>query len=108
MRRALDDLRCDRIELRSFRLNAQARPAFERGIRLRTEDDGSALLLIPEGAIKLNATAAAALSLVDGRRTLDEIVAALCARFNVADERARGDVLALFERLRLRRMLVIA
>ena len=104
----MDDLRCDGIELRSFRLNAQARPAFERGVRLRTEDDGSAMLLIPEGAIKLNATAAATLSLVDGRRTLDDIVAALCTRFDVADEHARGDVVTLLERLQLRRMLLLA
>jgi pyrroloquinoline quinone biosynthesis protein D len=84
------------------------RPAFERGVRLRTEDDGSAMLLVPEGAVKLNASAAAALALVNGERTLDEIVAEICARFDVADERARDDVTALFERLRLRRMLVLS
>jgi coenzyme PQQ biosynthesis protein PqqD len=83
------------------------RPAFERGVRLRTADDGSAMLLIPEGAISLNASAAATLALVDGHRTLDEIVAELCARFDVAEVRARADVTALFERLRLRRMLVL-
>ena len=83
------------------------RPAFERGVRLRTADDGSAMLLVPEGAVKLNPSAAAALALVDGQRTLDDIVAQLCARFAVSDARARDDVSALFERLRLRRMLVL-
>jgi pyrroloquinoline quinone biosynthesis protein D len=82
------------------------RPAFERGVRLRTEDDGSAMLLVPEGAVKLNASAAAALALVDGRRTVDEIVAHICARFDVADSRARDEITALFERLHLRQMLV--
>ncbi len=89
-------------------MSPASRPAFERGVRLRTEDDGSAMLLIPEGAIKLNASAAAALALVDGERTLDDIVAQICQRFDVADDRARDDVTALFDRLRLRRMLVLA
>lgn len=89
-------------------MNAEARPTFERGVRLRTEVDGSAMLLIPEGAIKLNASAAAALALVNGERTLDEIVGELCSRFDVADARAREDVVTLFERLRMRRMLVLA
>jgi pyrroloquinoline quinone biosynthesis protein D len=89
-------------------MNPVVRPAFERGVRLRTEDDGSAMLLVPEGAVKLNASAAAALALVNGERTLDEIIAEVCARFDVADERARDDVTALFERLRLRRMLVLS
>ena len=89
-------------------MNPVVRPAFERGVRLRTEDDGSAMLLVPEGAVKLNASAAAALALVNGERTLDEIIAEVCARVDVADERARDDVTALFERLRLRRMLVLS
>lgn len=84
------------------------RPVFERGVRLRTEADGSAMLLVPEGAIKLNASAAAALGLVNGERTLDEIIAEIVARFDVADARARDDVTTLFERLRMRRMLVLA
>jgi pyrroloquinoline quinone biosynthesis protein D len=89
-------------------VNPAVRPAFERGVRLRTADDGSAMLLVPEGAVTLNASAAAALALVDGERTLDEIVGAMCSRFDVAESRAREDVGALFERLRLRRMLVLS
>jgi len=88
-------------------VNADVRPVFERGVRLRTEDDGSAMLLVPEGAIKLNASAAAALALVNGERTLDEIITAICTRFDVADSRARDDVTTLFERLRMRRLLVL-
>jgi pyrroloquinoline quinone biosynthesis protein D len=89
-------------------MTAGVRPAFERGVRLRTDADGSAMLLVPEGAIKLNASAAAALALVDGERTVDEIVATICNRFAVGDDRARDDVTMLFERLRLRRMLVLS
>jgi len=89
-------------------MNSAVRPAFERGVRLRTEADGSAMLLVPEGAVTLNASAAATLALVNGERTVDEIVAAICSRFDVAESRARDDVAALFERLRLRRMLVLS
>jgi pyrroloquinoline quinone biosynthesis protein D len=86
-------------------VTSDVRPAFERGVRLRTEADGTAMLLVPEGAIKLNASAAAVLALVDGQRTLEQIVTQLCARFEVG---ARDDVTALFERLRRRQMLVVS
>jgi coenzyme PQQ biosynthesis protein PqqD len=89
-------------------VNAEVRPAFERGVRMRTEADGSAMLLVPEGALTLNASAAAALALVNGERTLDEIVSRLCARFDVAESRTRGDVVTLFEHLQTRRMLLLA
>lgn len=89
-------------------MNRGVRPTFEPGVRMRCAPDGPAMLLVPEGAITLNASAAAALELVNGERTLDEIIAQLCARFEVADDRARSDVTALFERLRMRRMLVLA
>lgn len=64
------------------------------------------MLLIPEGALMLNGAAAAALSLVDGARTVDEIVAQLVDRFDVSEDQARGDVQSLFERLTERRLLV--
>ena len=87
-------------------MNSVQRPAFGKGVRLRQEPDGSAMLLVPEGALVLNAPAAAALSLVDGERTVDEIVAELVARFDVTQEQVREDVNALFERLSQRRLLV--
>lgn len=66
------------------------------------------MLLVPEGALLLNGPAAAALALVDGRRTVDEIVTELVARFAVTQEQARDDVGSLFERLSERRLLVAA
>jgi hypothetical protein len=57
------------------------------------------MLLVPEGALMLNPAAAAALELVDGKHTLDEIVAAIVERFDVTADRAREDFDALFERL---------
>jgi pyrroloquinoline quinone biosynthesis protein D len=80
-------------------------PRFGKGVKLREEPDGRAMLLIPEGALLLNEPAAAALALVDGKRTVDDIVASLVTRFEVAPSQARGDVEALFQRLRERRFI---
>lgn len=87
-------------------MNVTERPAFGKGVRLRREADGSAMLLVPEGALVLNGAAAAALGLVDGHRTLEEIVEQIVADFDVSAERARGDVADLFDRLCERRLLV--
>lgn len=86
-------------------MNAQQRPAFEKGVRLRQEPDGSAMLLIPEGALMLNPSATAALALVDGRRTVDDIVTQLVLEFDVPGEQARAEVGALFDRLVERRLV---
>lgn len=81
-------------------------PSFARGVRLRSEPDGTTMLLVPEGVVRLNATAAAALALVDGKRTQGEIVAELEARgFDATAARIAEEVGALFERLRARRFL---
>jgi coenzyme PQQ biosynthesis protein PqqD len=76
-----------------------AQPRFGKGVKLRHEGNGSMMLLIPEGALVLNAPAAAALELVDGARPLEEIVTAVAARFGVSADEARKDILELFERL---------
>ena len=80
-------------------MNAQTSPRFGKGVRLRREADGSAMLLVPEGALVLNPVATAALELVDGTHSLDQIVDTVVNRFEVTPERAREDVQALFERL---------
>jgi len=82
------------------------RPAFGKGVRLRHETAG-AMLLVPEGTLALNATAAAALDLVDGRRCVEEIAALLATEFDVAPERAREEVDALLARLAERRFVVM-
>jgi pyrroloquinoline quinone biosynthesis protein D len=43
------------------------------------------MLLIPEGAVRLNTTAAEVLELCDGQRSLDEIVGALSTRYDGSD-----------------------
>ena len=80
-------------------MNPTARPRFEKGVRLRREPDGSAMLLVPEGALVLNAPAAAALELVDGARSFDDIVGLVTTKFEVAGAQARDDLSDLFDRL---------
>ena len=53
------------------------------------------VLLIPEGAVRLNETAAEVLELCDGERSLDEIAAALSERYDGAD--VTDDVLELLD-----------
>lgn len=76
-----------------------ARPKFGKGVRLRRDPDGTAMLLVPEGMLALNPPAAAALELVDGNRTLTEIVVAVVERFDVTPQRAEADLTELFDRL---------
>ena len=62
------------------------RPRLVTGARLRYDDVREEhLLLIPEGAVRLNPTAAEVLELCDGERSLDDIVGALSARYDGAD-----------------------
>lgn len=68
-----------------------------RGVRLRRETDGEAMLLVPEGIVTLNDTAAAALELADGSRDLDAIVAALADRFDAPHSTLAQDVRDLFD-----------
>lgn len=89
-------------------MNAQARPSLGKGVRLRRDGDGTMILLVPEGALVLNPPAAAALELVDGKRSLAELVDAIVERFEVTPECAAADLLELFERLEARGFISIA
>jgi len=67
------------------------RPRLADGARLQYDDvRDEHVLLVPEGAVRLNATAAQVLELCDGRRSPDDIAAALSARYAGAD--VAGDV----------------
>ncbi len=77
------------------------RPRLITGARLRYDDvRDEHILLIPEGVVRLNPTAAEVLELCDGQRSLDEIVVTLCDRYDGADldEDVRGLVGALSEK----------
>jgi hypothetical protein len=80
-------------------VNSAARPRFEKGVRLRRDADGSSMLLVPEGALVLNAPAAAALELVDGTRSFEDIVTLVTTKFEVAGTQARDELSDLFDRL---------
>jgi pyrroloquinoline quinone biosynthesis protein D len=62
------------------------RPRLVDGARLQYDDVREEhLLLVPEGAVRLNETAAHVLELCDGKRSLDEIAAAVSQRYSGAD-----------------------
>jgi pyrroloquinoline quinone biosynthesis protein D len=64
------------------------------------------VLLVPEGVVRLNATAAEVLEVCDGERSLDEIVSALSARYDGFD--LRDDVRGLVDAMAQRGLLIDA
>jgi pyrroloquinoline quinone biosynthesis protein D len=81
------------------------RPRLVTGARLRYDEVREEhLLLIPEGAVRLNPTAAEVLELCDGERSLDDIAGALSERYDGAD--VRDDVVELVDAM-VQRGLVI-
>jgi len=62
------------------------RPRLADGARLQYDDVREEhMLLIPEGAVRLNETAAHVLELCDGERSLEDIAAVLSGRYAGAD-----------------------
>ncbi len=83
------------------------RPRLVTGARLRYDDVREEhVLLIPEGAVRLNPTAAAVLELCDGERSLDDIVGALSARYERAD--LHDDVVELVDAMAQKGLVVDA
>jgi pyrroloquinoline quinone biosynthesis protein D len=77
------------------------RPRLATGARLQYDDVREEhLLLVPEGVVRLNATAAEVLELCDGERSLDDIVGALSTRYDGADlsDDVRGLVQAMADK----------
>ena len=83
------------------------RPRLATGARLRYDEVREEhLLLIPEGAVRLNPTAAEVLELCDGERSIDDIVAALSARYDGVD--LRDDVVELVDAMTQKGLVVDA
>ena len=83
------------------------RPRLVTGARLHYDDVRSEhVLLIPEGVVRLNPTAAEVLELCDGERSLDDIATALSERYGGAD--IHGDVRELVDALAGRGLVVDA
>lgn len=74
-------------------------PALARGVRLATRGLDEPMLLSPERGARLNETAAATLALVDGRRSVLEIVASLRARYPAGGDVLDSDVVRFIEQL---------
>jgi pyrroloquinoline quinone biosynthesis protein D len=83
------------------------RPRLVTGARLRYDEVREEhLLLVPEGAVRLNPTAVAVLELCDGERSVEDIAGVLSARYGGAD--VGGDVRELVEGMAERGLLVDA
>ena len=83
------------------------RPRLATGARLQYDEVREEhVLLVPEGAVRLNPTAAAVLELCDGERSLDEIVDTLSARYEGAG--LRDDVRGLVDGMTQRGLVVDA
>jgi pyrroloquinoline quinone biosynthesis protein D len=77
------------------------RPRLVTGARLRYDEvRNEQILLVPEGAVRLNPTAAEVLELCDGQRSLDDIIGVLGERYAGADvgEDVRGLIDAMAQR----------
>jgi pyrroloquinoline quinone biosynthesis protein D len=83
------------------------RPRLLTGARLMYDDvRGEHVLLVPEGLVRLNPTAAEVLELCDGERSLDEVVGTLSARYDGFD--LRDDVRGLVDAMAQRGLLIDA
>jgi pyrroloquinoline quinone biosynthesis protein D len=83
------------------------RPRLVTGARLRYDEVREEhVLLIPEGVVRLNPTAAKVLELCDGERSLDDIAGALSTRYEGSD--VRDDVLELVDAMAQRGLVVDA
>jgi pyrroloquinoline quinone biosynthesis protein D len=83
------------------------RPRLVTGARLRYDEVREEhVLLVPEGVVRLNPTAAEVLELCDGERSLDDIVGVLAGRYDGAD--VRDDVRELVDAMAQRGLVVDA
>jgi pyrroloquinoline quinone biosynthesis protein D len=83
------------------------RPRLVTGARLRYDEVREEhVLLVPEGAVRLNPTAAEVLELCDGERSLEEIIETLSERYDGSD--LRDDVQGLVDGMTQRGLVVDA
>ncbi len=82
-------------------------PRLVTGARLRYDEVREEhVLLVPEGAVRLNRTAAEVLELCDGERSVDDIVGALSTRYDGPD--LRDDVRGLLDAMTQKGLVVDA
>jgi len=87
-------------------LRAQDVLRLPRGVKLRFDEvRGKHVLLAPERAFGLDDTAVANVELVDGQRSVDQIIDALALRYAEAREVIAGDVVAMLDDLVAKRVV---
>ena len=80
-------------------------PRLVTGARLRYDEVREEhLLLVPEGAVRLNPTAAEVLGLCDGERSLEDIIVVMTERYHGSD--VSDDVRELVDAMTQRGLLV--
>jgi pyrroloquinoline quinone biosynthesis protein D len=72
-------------------------PRLRPGVRLRAVGADN-VLLVPEGVVKLSATAVAVIAAIDGSRSVAEIAALMADRFDTQSADAAEDVSELLDR----------
>ena len=73
-------------------------PRLARGVRFRRLEDGSAVLLVPEGVVNLRESAASIAELIDGQRTASDIAEELLLAYDAPRSQILADVEELLER----------
>lgn len=82
-------------------------PTLAGGVRFRRNADGQGVLLIPEGVVNLNESAAAIIELVNGERSVAAIACDLSARYGIDQAEMASDVDDLLQRLAAKTWLVL-
>ena len=87
-------------------LDRASRPRLPRGVKLRRDEARSRwTLLAPERIFEIDDIAAAVLSLCDGERDVENIVAELAGRYNAPAAVIEKDVTAMLNDLKDKRVL---
>ena len=84
-------------------------PTLNPNVRGRTIDNEAVLVLPDRGLVQvLNQVGASIWALVDGKRTVRDIAAALCAEYKVDQEQAEADTLAFVAELEAKGILSLS
>jgi pyrroloquinoline quinone biosynthesis protein D len=87
-------------------LAVQDVPRLPRGVKLRFDEiRGKHVLLAPERAFGLDDVAVAVVQLVDGQRSVSQIIDALAKRYEEDREVVAGDVVAMLDDLLAKRVI---
>ena len=83
-----------------------SRPLLAVGVRIQSDRHGGGMVLLyPEGVLRLNQTGADILSLCDGRRSIDEILAVLAETYDAQARDFARDVIEFLNLLHARQFI---